>query len=195
MTTVLARTTSVLGILALAGGIMTAACSAPPAGSIGTGEQDQTDNDDDGKLPATSTSSTDPAKTNNNTPAPASQNTPTPATPSPTPDAGTVPTPTPAPNTCGATTDFFACIDCCDQANPGGFEVDGQAWDNCICQTACAQACGGNFCNGGDPSLACEQCMDNAQQCDQVAETACQGNAACAAAMTCVQSSQCEAKP
>ena len=36
---------------------------------------------------------------------------------------------------------MFACFDCCDAANPGGWEVADQAWGDCICQTTCAQAC------------------------------------------------------
>lgn len=176
---------------------MAAACSAPPAGSIGGGEQDQND-DGDKQLPTSSTSPTDPAKSNNNnnaTPTPTPPSGPSGTTPTPSAEAGaTPPTTPPAPNTCGAAADFIACIDCCDQASPGGFEVDAKAWDDCICQTACAQACGGSYCNGGEPSAACEQCMDGAKQCDQAAATACQASAGCAAAMACVQNSQCEAK-
>lgn len=194
MNPVFARVGSMFGIFALTTGLMAAACSAPPAGGLGTDEQDQTDDDNGGRLPTSSTSSTEPKPGTTND-APANTQTPPSSTPAPTPDASAPPVTPPPPDQCNATADWMSCIDCCDQANPGGFEVDGQAWDDCICQTACAQECGGSYCNGGDPSFACEQCMQNAQQCDQAADTACQANAACAAAIACIQSSQCESKP
>jgi hypothetical protein len=194
MKSVLARGTSLLGILVLAGGVMAAACSAPPAGRVGSDDQDQTE--DDGKLPATSKNPTEPSNTTNNNAAPS---TPTPSTttpaPTPSPEGGTTPAPVPGTGQCAAAADMFACFDCCDAAHPGGWEVADQAWGDCICQTACAQACGGNFCQGGQPSAACEQCLDTAQQCDAAADAACAANANCAAANACAQSSQCETKP
>jgi hypothetical protein len=173
------------------GFLVVAACSAPPAGTLGSNDQDQTA-DGDEKLPASSTSATDPAKSSNpapNTPIPSSD-----SVPAAGPEGGASTTP-PTAGSCSSSADWMSCVDCCGQQNPGGFEVDGQAWNDCICQTACASACGANYCNGGDPSAACEQCMQNAPQCDQAAETACQANASCAAAIACVQNSQCEAKP
>jgi hypothetical protein len=195
MKAVLARTSSMLGIFALTAGILAVACSAPPAGSIGSGEQDQTD-DGDKKLPTSSTSPTNPAPSND-APSPSTTDpAPAPAaTPAPVPDGGVTPVPSPADQQCAAAADMFACFDCCDAAHPGGWEVADQAWGDCVCQTACAQACGGNFCQGGQPSVACEQCLDNAQQCDQAADAACAADANCAASRACEQASACETKP
>jgi hypothetical protein len=195
MKAVLARTSSMLGIFALAAGIMAVACSAPPAGSIGSGEQDQTD-DGDNTLPASSTSSTNPPPSNNALPGSSADPAPAPApAPTPVPDGGVTPVPSPADQQCAAAADMFACFDCCDAAHPGGWEVAAQAFDDCVCQTACAQACGGNYCQGGQPSSACEQCLDNALQCDDAANTACAADANCAASSACEQASACETKP
>ena len=184
-----------LGIFALTAGIMAVACSAPPAGPIGSGEQDQTD-DGDKKLPTSSSSPTNPAPSNNSTPGSTTDPAATPApTPTPLPDGGVAPAPSPADQQCAAATDMWACFDCCDAAHPGGWEVAEQAFDDCVCQTACAQACGGNYCQGGQPSAACEQCLDNAVQCDDAANTACAANANCAASDACAQASACETKP
>lgn len=90
---------------------------------------------------------------------------------------------------------MFACFDCCDAAHPGGWEVAAKAFDDCVCQQVCAQACGSSYCAGGDPSAACVQCLDDAQQCEQAADAACQGNANCAAADACAQASACDTKP
>jgi hypothetical protein len=169
---------------------MAAACSAPPAGTIGSGEQNQ--NDGDKKLPTSSTNPTNPSNTNSGN----NPSTPSDTTPAPAPDGGsTLQPPPPGGGACVAEADMFACFDCCDAAHPGGWEVAEQAWSDCVCQTACAQACGANFCTGGQPSSACIQCLDDAVQCDDAADTACAANPSCAAADACAQASQCETKP
>lgn len=106
---------------------------------------------------------------------------------------------TPAPGTgqCSAQASFDACFQCCDQAFPGGFEVDAQAFGQCACESpgVCAQACATSFCAGGQATPACEQCLAAATQCNTVAETACNANASCQGVFSCVDSSGCEAKP
>lgn len=106
-------------------------------------------------------------------------------------------TPTPGTGQCSAQTTFDTCAQCCDQAFPGGFDVDAQAFGQCACEApgVCAQACAGSFCAGGQATPACEQCLASATQCQQVAETTCNANASCAGAFTCFDSSGCEAKP
>ena len=195
MKSVPSRTYSMLGILALVGGVTAVACSAPPAGSIGSDDQDQTAGDDK-KLPTSSSSPTNPAPSQNNAPSNDTSPSPSPTPPAPTPDGGTTPvTPSPADQQCAASQDMFACFDCCDAAHPGGWEAADQAWGTCVCTQVCAQACGNNFCAGGQPSAACEQCLDNAQQCDDAANTACAADPNCAAADACSQAAACESKP
>jgi hypothetical protein len=194
---------SLIGILAILGGITAAACSSPPAGPIGG----QGEDDDNGN--GSSTSPTQPSNNNNNA-TPGSQNgtgngtgtgtgtgtTPTP----PSIDASTTPptTPTTPPAsaaTCGQKADMFACFDCCDAAHPGGWEVAAQAWDTCMCTQACAAACGSNFCAGGEPTEACFNCMDADQTGGAAADAACAANASCAAADACAQGAACDTKP
>lgn len=118
-----------------------------------------------------------------------------------TPGDPAAPTPpgTPAPGTgqCGAQQSFDTCMQCCDQAAPGGFDVDAQAFGQCVCEApgTCAAACGGSFCAGAQATPACEQCLEAATQCHTQAETVCNANAACNAAFACYDSSGCEAKP
>lgn len=108
---------------------------------------------------------------------------------------------TPAPaggGQCAAQQTFDTCMQCCDQAFPGGFEVDAQAFGQCACESPgpCAQACAGSFCAGGQATPACEQCLAvNAAQCNTTAEAACNANAACKGVFTCYDTSGCEAKP
>lgn len=106
---------------------------------------------------------------------------------------------TPAPGTgqCAGQQTFDTCMQCCDQAAPGGFDIDAQAFGQCVCESpgTCAAACGGSYCAGGQPTPACEQCLEAAVQCSTQAETVCNSNASCAAAFSCYDSSGCEAKP
>jgi hypothetical protein len=106
-------------------------------------------------------------------------------------------TPAPTNGQCSAQTSFDACFQCCDQAFPGGFEVDAQAFGQCACVSpgACAQACAGSFCAGGQATPACEQCLAAATQCNTVAESSCNANASCQGVFNCVATSGCEQKP
>lgn len=168
------------------------ACSSAPPDSPLQGEvnpstaskkknnnQTQTNNDSEGQdLDSGATqegNSTDPAN-------PAAPATPT--------------TPAPTNGQCSASTTFDACFQCCDQAFPGGFEVDAQAFGKCACEApgVCAQACAGSFCAGGQATPACEQCLNTATQCNTAAETACNANASCKGVFTCVDTSGCETK-
>lgn len=106
-------------------------------------------------------------------------------------------TPAPTNGQCSAQPSFDACFSCCDQAFPGGFEVDANAFGQCACESpgVCVSVCAGNYCAGGQATPACEQCLATATQCNTAAETACNANASCKGVFTCVDSSGCEAKP
>lgn len=56
----------------------------------------------------------------------------------------------------------------------------------------CASACGQSFCNGQQPSAACEACLTST--CEPAADALCTG-AACQAGAQCLQTSNCDAKP
>lgn len=105
--------------------------------------------------------------------------------------------PAPTGGACSNEQTADACFQCCDTKNPGGLDVDGQAFGQCACETpgVCAQACGSSYCAGQEPTQACVTCLQNATQCETAAETACNANAACKAALTCIQQSGCEQKP
>lgn len=108
---------------------------------------------------------------------------------------------TPAPGAgtgqCSAQASSDACFQCCDQASPGGFEVDAQAFGQCACESpgVCAQACAGSFCAGSQATPACQQCLATATQCNTTAEAACNASASCKGVFSCVDSSGCEQKP
>jgi hypothetical protein len=106
-------------------------------------------------------------------------------------------TPAPTNGQCSGQQTFDTCMQCCDQAFPGGFEVDANAFGQCACESpgVCAQACAGNFCAGGQATAACEQCLNAATQCNTAAETTCNANASCKGVFTCLDTSGCEAKP
>jgi hypothetical protein len=143
-----------------------------------TTTNDDSENDN---LNSGTTQNTDP--TDPSAPAPA-----TPATPT---------APAPTNGQCAAQQTFDTCMQCCDTAFPGGFEVDAQAFGQCACVSpgVCAQACAGSFCAGGQATAACEQCLVTATQCETVAEQTCNANASCSGVFTCLDSSGCEAKP
>lgn len=98
---------------------------------------------------------------------------------------------------CGAEQNADACFDCCVAVDPAGIQVGDDAFVQCACQNpgTCQAACGDNFCTNPDQATPeCEQCLQGAQQCEQVADTACEGNAGCKAVMGCFEQSQCNAK-
>ncbi len=104
--------------------------------------------------------------------------------------------PAPTGGACSGEATADACFQCCDTKNPGGLDVDGQAFGECACETpgVCAQACGSSYCAGQQPTQACATCLQNATQCETAAETACNANAACKAAIACIESSGCDQK-
>ncbi len=107
---------------------------------------------------------------------------------------------TPPPNggNCSAQATWGACIDCCVAVDPAGIKIADNAFIQCACQNpgTCASVCGNNFCvNPDNATEACDSCLAQALQCENVAATACQGNAGCQAVVSCFDSSQCEAKP
>lgn len=172
------------------------ACSSapPPDGTPLQGEVNpsgtkkkkttETNSDSEGTTAGTTTNqdSNDPADQDDPT---------TPGTPV-TPGTPTAPT-----GQCAASQSFDQCAACCDQAFPGGFEVDAQAFGQCVCESpgTCAAVCGTSFCAGAQATPACEQCLATATQCQTQTETVCNANAACKGAFACYDSSGCEAKP
>ena len=190
-----------LSVVVVAAGILAnAACSSQPS-STGLAQDDQTGTD------PTTTPSTG-ANVPASSPAPAAPAAPA-ADPS-TADSGIVDTadagidaadaaPPPVQQDCSATTSYDACGQCCDANNPPGYQVDDDAYTACICTTpgVCAQACGNSLCAGQDPSGSCQQCLSSfkAQQCDDVADNACEASPACAASEQCFQQSNCDQKP
>lgn len=104
-------------------------------------------------------------------------------------DAGT------AAGMCASSSNQDTCAQCCDPNGATG--AADQAFGDCVCQApgTCKTECGNTFCAGQAPSAACSTCLDAAQQCEQVAQTACDGNAACAAASKCMSDSRCAQKP
>lgn len=196
MKAVFARVGSMMGLFTFVAGVAAVACSAPPAGTIG-GDQGASSSGGSSSGNGTASLPNTPANNNNGTPPSSQPNDTTPPTSTPTQtDAGS-PTPTTptTPNACAAEPDIWACFDCCDAAHPGGWEVAAKAFDDCVCQTVCAAACGSSYCAGNEPSGACIQCLDTAQQCDDAATTACNADASCSGASTCAAASQCEMKP
>jgi hypothetical protein len=179
----------------VAGGILANACSSAPANSA-LGEDDQTEGDASAPVsnvkPRPSTPSQDPA--------PADTDSGTVVDPdgglAPAPDAAVPPGPQ---ADCSATTSYDACDQCCDTNNPPGYKIANDAFMACICQApgVCAQACGGSFCAGQEPSSKCEQCLGSqaAGQCEDTAAAACDANPACTASNQCFQTSGCEQKP
>ncbi len=104
--------------------------------------------------------------------------------------------PAPTGGACSAEQTADACFQCCDTKNPGGLDVDGQAFGECACESpgVCAQACGSTYCAGQEPNQACINCLQNATQCETAAETACNASAACKAAVACIEQSGCDQK-
>ena len=106
--------------------------------------------------------------------------------------------PAPQGGNCSAQTTWGACIDCCVALDPAGIKIADDAFVQCACQNpgTCAAACGNNFCvNPDNATEACDNCLAQATQCQQVSSTACQGNAGCKTVVGCFDTSQCEAKP
>lgn len=167
----------------------TVACSSspgdndpPPLGSLG---------------PSASATTTSTSRTP--TPSPSNTGTAS-ATPSSTPstdapDSGTPGTPTTPTNTCSSETTFDACYDCC-VTDPTAMDAGDVVFRQCACAAnTCRSQCQSNFCSNQAPTAACEQCLQNQSACQQQAETACDADAKCKAATTCLDTSGCDAKP
>ena len=108
--------------------------------------------------------------------------TPPPSSPPPSnPPPGTPP---PGGGQCGQQ-DPEACFQCCDTASNGDLGKADEVFFTCACDAQCASACGNNFCNGAQPSAACETCLKNT--CEPAADAACT-SAACKAGMACLNS-------
>lgn len=102
-------------------------------------------------------------------------------------DPGTPPPPPPpAGGQCSQQQDPEACFMCCDDVSQGALAQADEAFGACACEGQCASACGNNWCNGGQESAACGQCLQ--QTCEPAFESACSG-AACKAGLACLQSS------
>ena len=96
---------------------------------------------------------------------------------------------------CETEPDFDTCVDCCIAQEPAATDLlDGYFQDACICGAAapCAMACATEC---ADPmamlSMECDTCIDNVfdtqDMCVNDYLTACQGDAACAPILACVQ--------
>ena len=160
--------------------LLAACSSAPPATGLVEGNQTAGDTKAPSKLPA---GNNNPGNKNDTTPPPAGQQ------PGGSDDQqGGDPVPPPAPGTgvdcSGKTGD--ACWDCCDQAHPEG-ELWVETFDKCVCVSPgiCRTQCATSLCAGGQPSAACELCLENAAQCETQATTACNAVPGCAAAEAC----------
>lgn len=191
MTRLASRSLFALGLFTLG---FAAACSSAPA------PPNDLDRDDDGsneqnatKKPTKST----PAKPPSNDGDQDEGTGPTPAGSSN--DGGTPPSGNPPPanaGKCAGEASADACFSCCEAGNEAGIQAVWQVFDACVCQNpgTCASACGNNYCAGGQPSQACEQCLDGATQCQQQSDQACAANASCKAANDCIEASKCDDK-
>ncbi|MDB4994372.1 MAG: hypothetical protein JWM74_1804 [Myxococcaceae bacterium] len=183
-----------LGATALA--LVMVACSSAPSSSLGeppTGDdssstkkgKDKSNNGSGDDTSTDDTSGDDNTTTNGN------QTNDTDGGTTSTPDSGTTPT----GGACSAETTGDACYQCCDATDPTAMDPAYQAFDDCACQTACASQCGASYCAGKQPTAACETCLNNATTCQQAADAACNGSAACKAVVTCYDASGCDTKP
>ncbi len=175
------RSNKALG-LALVLSFVAVACAAPAIP-----QSDDVSGDDAAQ---TTTKKPSPKKP---TPSPAGSTDPDGAAPSPTPDPSS-PTPTPTPADCSSSASYDACFQCCDAQAGGTLGPADNAFGACACDAGgqCASACGQNFCNGQQPSAACEACLTST--CEPAADALCTG-AACKAGVQCLQTSNCDAKP
>lgn len=122
----------------------------------------------------------------------------TPTGPAPTTDAGVeAPSPEAA---CGAKATALDCTRCCGDSFPNETQLWAVQWGSCQCETpgVCKDECGESYCNGGLPADgdACDACLRaNESKCGKAADTACKGDAKCAALITCSESAKCDSKP
>jgi hypothetical protein len=85
-----------------------------------------------------------------------------------------------------------ACRTCCTTLYPDAAAFLADNLRTCACTTPgdckAQNVCGGNLCNGGQPSPACDGCLGRADagDCTAKAITACAGNSECTALLGCV---------
>ncbi len=166
--------------LALALSLVAVACAPPNIPDDGTGGE----NPDVGEGASTGKKTpkkTTPEKTGAEAESEADPGTTADATP---PKTTTPPATTPPPNNCAQAADPDACFDCCDQASGGTLAKADAAFGQCACEGQCATECGATYCNGGQPSAACDQCLT--QTCQPAANALCT-SAACKAGAQCAQ--------
>ena len=169
--------------LGLAISLVAVACAAPtiPNGTE-SGEEEEGESEVITKKPSSKKKPSAP-KDDEGTADP--ENDPPASTPS-TPDPGPGTPTTPAPNNCAAQ-QGDACFDCCDQVSGGELAQADDVFGQCACGGGqCTSVCG-SFCNGGQPSQQCEQCLT--QTCEPAADAQCTSSA-CQAGLACVQQCQ-----
>lgn len=177
--------------LALAISLVAVACASPTIPNQGGGD----DEDSSDPSESASTKKATPKKTTAPS-SPAGSDSPSggdnkTTTPPGTPSTPQNPSPStpPAPGgSCSASADGEACFNCCDQASGGDLGKADDAFGACACEPGgqCATACGATFCNGQEPSAACDTCLT--QKCDPIFEAACT-SAACKAGEQCLDTS------
>ena len=169
--------------LALSLSLVAVACAAPTIPNDTSLSEDPNEADSNITGGSKTPKKTTPTpKNDTGTTAPPEGGDPAPGT-TPTP----TPTPTPAPNNC-AGQQGDACFDCCDQASGGTLAKADAAFGQCACGGgACTSACSADFCNGSQPSAACEQCLT--ATCEPQADALCT-SAACKAGQQCAQQCQ-----
>ncbi len=166
----------------------TVACSSapndpPPLESFGPSASATTTSTS--RAPAPSNSNSNNSNNSNSAPTPSTE----------TPDSGTPSTPGTPTNTCSSETSFDACYDCC-VTDPTAMDAGEIVFQQCACApSACRTQCLSTYCSNQAPSAQCEQCLQNQSACQQQADTACAADTKCNAAMTCLDTSGCDAKP
>lgn len=181
MRTIISLTVS-LGITALV------ACSAPPIDDKLDGPKSPTSsgNKNQGSNNNTSGNNTNNGTNNTNNGGSTTNPAPAPGTPAPS-----------TPAACTPGTDVNACFACCDTNHPQATLPWDDAFKTCACAagSACQAACSATFCADQEPSAACEQCLSGQamQTCADQANTACNGQPSCAAAVQCLDG--CEGAP
>lgn len=168
--------------LALVISLVAVACAAP---TIPNGTESGEEEEEESEVITKKPSKKKPSTPSNDEQTADPENDPaTPSTPS-TPDPGPGTTPPPANNCAAQQGD--ACFDCCDQVSGGELAQADDVFGQCACGGGqCTSVCG-SFCNGGQPSQQCEQCLT--QTCEPAADAKCTSSA-CQAGLACVQQCQ-----
>lgn len=114
--------------------------------------------------------------------------------------SSTNPTEPATSGSCGSQTKLDACFECCEkEAGPAAIEVLQKAFGDCMCAPAkCGTQCAQSACADKEPAQgdACDTCIQaQFEACDQVAITACEGDATCKKLFTCEEAAKCSDKP